>query len=262
MLKKRLIFTLLYDSGFFVLSRNFRLQRVGDINWLKKNYNFEKIAFHIDELVILNVSRKYTDMFEFSKVLSEISENCFVPISAGGGIKTISDADLLLKSGADKIIVNSLFINNIKEVKNLISAYGKQFIVGSIDYKKIDESNYIPVINNGTFELETSLNEYIHNIIKYVGEIYLNSIDRDGTGDGLLIDLFEYLNLDFSIPIIFAGGVGHWEHIYEGLSNKNIDSVATANLFNFVGDGLSNARKKLIINKVSLASWPEINQIK
>lgn len=92
MAKKRLIFTLHYNSGFFCLSRNFRLQKAGDLNWLNKNYNFPKIAFSIDELVVLDVNRENRSPEFFQEVLRELAKEIFVPIAAGGGIRTFQDA--------------------------------------------------------------------------------------------------------------------------------------------------------------------------
>ena len=92
MLKKRVIFSLLYDTGNFMLSRNFRLQRVGDLSWLQRNYNFAHIAFFIDELVVLDVSREQRDKNRFSETLKALTAGCFVPIAAGGGVRSIDEA--------------------------------------------------------------------------------------------------------------------------------------------------------------------------
>ena len=87
MLKKRIIFTLLYQDGSFCLSRNFRLQKVGNLNWIKKNYDFSIIARSIDELIILNVSREKNSISNFCKVVEIFTKECFIPISVGGKIR-------------------------------------------------------------------------------------------------------------------------------------------------------------------------------
>ena len=107
MRKKRLIFTLLYDGEYFVLSRNFRLQKVGDLEWIEKYYNFKEIAFSIDELILLNVSRNRREIIEFCEIVKKIVKNIFVPISVGGGISNIDDVALLFFSGADKVVLNT-----------------------------------------------------------------------------------------------------------------------------------------------------------
>ena len=133
MLKKRIIFTLLFFDGYFVLSRNFRLQKVGNLEWLKKNYNFKNIAMHLDELIILNVRPNEENHMSFCEHIKEISKDCFIPISAGGGVNNLKKAEKILKYGADKIVINSLNYNNPKMVKNLGSTFGKQCLIGSIE---------------------------------------------------------------------------------------------------------------------------------
>ena len=98
MLRKRLIFGLIYADGAFMQSRNFRLQRVGDINWLEKNYGFQKISFSLDELIVVNANRGKKNTNEFSKIVNRLVSNVFIPVAAGGGIKKIEDAELLFKN--------------------------------------------------------------------------------------------------------------------------------------------------------------------
>ena len=106
-LKKRIIFTLLFSKGFFYLSRNFRLQKIGNLEWLKSNYNFDNVSFYIDELIILNVSREPDRTSEFCKVIKDISREIFVPLSVGGGINNLEDVRNLFASGADKVVINT-----------------------------------------------------------------------------------------------------------------------------------------------------------
>ena len=107
MLKKRVIFTLLYCDGSYMLSRNFRLQKVGDLHWLKENYNFSQISFFIDELIVINISRSHNNQKSFLLDLEKLSKDCFLPISAGGGIRSPNTAKDLFNSGADKILLNT-----------------------------------------------------------------------------------------------------------------------------------------------------------
>ena len=103
MLRKRIIFSLIYCDGYFSQSRNFRLQRVGDLIWLNKNYNFRSIASSIDELIVLNASREQKNIKEFSSIINKLVNEVFIPIASGGEIKNIEDAELLLKNGSEKI---------------------------------------------------------------------------------------------------------------------------------------------------------------
>ena len=188
MLRKRIIFTLIYCDGFFMQSRNFRLQKVGNLEWLEKNYQFQKIAFSLDELVILNASRKQKSIEIFSSTLNKLVNSVFIPIAAGGGIKTMDDASFLFRNGADKIVLNSAFSESTTLIKDLVQKYGSQSIVASIDYRKKD-GKYIVFTHDGSRQLDYSLPEYLKFVEDLgVGEIYLNSIDKDGTGFGYDFD--------------------------------------------------------------------------
>lgn len=238
-----------------MLSRNFRLQKVGDFKWLKKHYNFQKIAFSIDELIILNVTRNDRDIKMFAEVVKEVISNVFIPVSVGGGIRSLSDADLLLKSGADKIILNTPLYTDKKLVNQLVKKYGSQFIVGSIDYTTEDNNNVV-CIKNGSEKVEMDFTKYLMHINSLnIGEVYLNSIDRDGTGQGFdLLNLKNILNM-IKYPLIIAGGAGNMHHLEEGLLNTHIDAVATANLFNFLGDSLPKSREHILEKNINIANW-------
>lgn len=257
MLKKRIIFTLLYDSGFFMLSRNFRLQKVGSLDWLQHNYNFAHISFYIDELVILDVSRGARDFDFFCATLKKLTEGCFVPIAAGGGVRTVDQARQLLRSGADKIVINTPLFADQELVKNLAVEFGQQCMVGSVDMLRNKNGSFDILINSGTHIFQGSKTvawEWLGR--QSVGEIYLNSIDQDGTGQGLDFSMLDELPIKSSTPVILAGGVGNKTHMVAGLADPRVDAVATANLFNFVGDGLKRARESIILDGGNLATWP------
>ena len=115
-------------------------------------------------------------------------------------------------------------------------------------------------VDNGSRSARIALSEYIEHIISLgIGEIYLNSMDKDGTGHGYLFDLRDKFDNALTAPIIIAGGAGNWHHLLEGLQHNMVDAVATANLFNFIGKGFPNARKQLLCNGMNLAQWESIN---
>jgi cyclase len=256
LLKKRIIFTLLYDSGWFVLSRNFRLQRVGDLEWLQRHYDFSHISFFIDELIVLDVSRTDRNFGAFRQTLEALTEGCFVPIAAGGGIRSIEEARQLLRSGADKVVINTALFESPGLARDLAKEFGQQCVVGSIDAKATE----------GTYQIYTSCGSRASNTCGFrvlpelidgqIGELYLNSIDRDGTGRGYDLSLLDHLPPELNVPLILAGGVGNANHLEEGFRDPRVDAVATAHLFNFVGNGLARARQSLIANGAQLASWP------
>lgn len=163
----------------------------------------------------------------------------------------MKDAQVLFESGADKIVLNSLLIEDIEMVQALIEKYGKQSIVVSIDYKENDV-----FIRNGSHKIDMSLRQYIDYLETIgVGEIYLNSIAQDGTGFGYDLGTVKEVSKSITVPLIIAGGAGNYEHLHEGLKVNNVDAVATANLFNFIGDGLPKVREKLLVNNFNFAEW-------
>jgi cyclase len=256
MLKKRLIFTLLYSDGHFMLSRNFRLQKVGSLQWLQTNYNFSHISNSIDELIVLDITRGEKKPEEFCAALQLLTEGCFVPIAAGGGVRTIEAARNLLRSGADKVVVNSTLYENNGFVSHLASEFGQQCVVASMDIKSTLDGSYQVWSESGNKSLEGSAAKWIEQVAQdEVGELYLNSMDRDGTGQGYDLRLLDLLPVDMSKPVILAGGVGNATHLAAGLADSRVDAVATAHLFNFVGDGLKQARQLLISSGVELPLW-------
>ena len=255
MLRKRIIFSLIYENGIFNQSRNFRLQKVGNIQWLEKNYKFQEIAFSLDELIVLNASKSEKNMQEFGKTLSALVNDVFIPIAAGGGIRTIEDAQYLFQNGADKLVINTILYQNPDLVKDLAKIYGSQSLVASIDYKIIDNVPKI-FIQNGTEVLNISLKEYLEFIQSLnIGEIYLNSIDRDGTGFGYDFDTIQNIKDIIDVPLIIAGGAGNETHLKSGLELEYVSAVATANLFNFIGNGLPNARKSILKEGLNISKW-------
>ncbi|KJJ85227.1 imidazole glycerol phosphate synthase subunit hisF [Candidatus Omnitrophus magneticus] len=255
MLKKRLIFTLLYDSGNYMLSRNFRLQEAGNLEWLRENYSFDAIAFSIDELVVLNVSRKNADMDEFCAHLIELSKKYFLPVSAGGWIRSVEDGYKILNANADKLVLNTAIIENPNLVSSLSKIFGRQCVVISIDAKKIENDYYI-FIKQGSYNTGLKVQEIIRRAEDLgSGEIYLTSIEKDGTGFGYDLNLLELAGNQTKLPIIASGGVGKYSHFIEGLKYNHIQAVSTANIYNFVVDGLINARRTIEKNGINLASW-------
>jgi cyclase len=260
--KKRIIFTLLYDSGSFMLSRNFRLQRVGNLEWLQRNYNFAHIAFFIDELIVLDVTRGQRDPDSFCETLKALTAGCFVPIAAGGGVRSVGHARQLLRSGADKIVVNSPLFDRLELVNELAQEFGQQCVIASVDMKRHRADGYRIFTESGTRPIEQEPRTALHWLgAQWVGELYLNSIDQDGTGQGYDLALLDQLPATCSVPVIMAGGVGNGAHLALGLADPRVDAVATAHLFNFVGDGLQRARESLVKHGCRLAVWPGLSDL-
>jgi cyclase len=179
-----------------------------------------------------------------------------VPITAGGGVKDVDFARKLLRSGADKILVNSGLFNESSLARELSEEYGQQCVVGSIDLKRSITGEFQVWSEDGGKLNEAPARDLLDRVLKQeVGEIYLNSIDRDGTGQGLDFEILDLLPEGINKPIILAGGAGNSDHLMVGLKHSRIDAVATANLFNFVGDGLKKTRQELVSGGIVLPMW-------
>jgi imidazole glycerol-phosphate synthase subunit HisF len=258
MLKKRLIFTLLIQNGIFQLSRNFSLQSVGDLSWLYQYYKFDSIAYSIDELVLLNVERRNKRVDNFIPNVIALSKRCFMPITAGGGIQNIDDAYQILDAGADKLVLNTALFTQPKLIENLVQTFGSQCIVASIDYKRVEQLTEV-YIDNGMKPTGLTIFDAVTAVENLgVGEIYLTSMDRDGTGQGYELDILSAVVDLCHVPVIASGGVGDFEHFVAGMNIKNVTGVSTANIFNFIGNGLTEARIFIKERGIEVAAWSSI----
>lgn len=253
--KKRLVFTLLYANEKFFMSRNFDLQEVGDINWILENFQFNSLMRSLDELIILDITKSKPDIVKYVEITNKITKYAFMPVSLGGQIKNIKDVEFLFKNGADKVVINSMYFSNQRELTKIISKFGVQSIICSIDYKTINNSKFV-FTNNGQFNTQIDLNNYIKIISKIgYGEILLNSIDNDGLGNGYDFESLKSIYNSTDVPIIASGGADNSEKLYDGLNKNFISAVNTSNLFNFVFDGLKDAREEIISKGVELTKW-------
>lgn len=258
MAKKRVIYTLLYAEGGFMLSRNFRLQRAGDVNWLLKNYNFRNVSAYIDELIIVDVSRQNSDRKLFLEVVRKVIDCCFVPVALGGRIEDFETAARFIASGADKVVLNTIFDTSPEAARKIADVYGSQCIVAGVDVRmnKSAEGGYEALIAHGQRAAAQAPRDRIRGLLDNgAGEILLQSIDRDGTGFGFDLDSLRLMDAALDVPLILFGGCGKGSHMLEALRRPEVDAVATANLFNFIGDGLQKARAELLAHGLDLACW-------
>jgi len=217
----------------------------------------------VDELIILDVGRAERDIDRFSDVLKNVAKGCFAPIAAGGGIRKLSDARQLLRSGADKVVVNSVLFDDPQFGSTLAQEFGQQCVVGAIDFKQDVEETHHVYTHNGSWLRHEPVTKLLEQFPKKcVGELYSNSINQDGTGQGYDLRLLDLIPSQLNLPTILVGGAGHSQHLINGLRDKRVDAVATAHLFNFVGDGLKKARESIRLQGVELANWPPLSELK
>jgi len=256
MVKPRMCFTLLYADDNFHLSRNFSLQEVGDLDWLMTNYEFESIVRSVDELLILNVGKGELDWSRFLKTVREVVKHCFMPVAVGGGIRNADQARLLFENGADKLVLNSAFFTESDLVTGLAKLYGEQSIVASIDFRRNNSGVAEVFIDGGSLNTGLPLAAGVSGAARRgAGEIYLTSIDRDGTGIGYDLAALEIAFKSCDLPIIAAGGADTTDRLAEGIRSGFVSAVSTAHLFNFMCDGLRDSREELIKDGITLSKW-------
>ncbi len=255
---RRLIFTLLYDSGNFMLSRNFRLQKVGTIDWLFNNYDFANVSCGLDELMVLDVSRGARNPEDFAEKVQKIASLCFIPMTVGGGITSFDIAQRYMRSGADKLLVNSAFRNDPVLCRTLANHFGHQCIVAGIDYRMTPQNTRCVMADNGLQEVQIDLSDWVDYLQQNgAGEILFQSMDQDGTSMGLDLSVIDELRQTPEVPCILMGGVGKADHIIAGLRHPTIDAVATANLFNFIGTTFLDVRHSIAAAGMDIARWDD-----
>lgn len=260
MLKKRLIFVLLWADGNFCLSRNFRLQHVGDVDWLLSTYDFGSLASSVDELVIIDVSRGERQSGRFIADVQRAIERFRLPITLGGGVTSLKAARQVFAEGGDKVLVNRLLVEDPATLAQIRSVFGAQSIVASVDVRA--EAGGPTVFTHDGTRKQSLLSDFLGSgPISDVGEILLNHIDQDGTGRGIDAEMLNAIPADVEQQVIVMGGVGKPAHVVQAFSHREIDAVATANLLNFVGIGLSAVRTECIAHGIPLANWLPVSEV-
>ena len=261
MLKKRLIPCLFLMNGLIVRSEKFEFHQVlGNPIHQVERYN----EWAIDELIYIDISRedyydlrrddlKVKDTDNLLGIISEISKKCFVPLTFGGKIRTIEDIRQRIKKGADKVTINTIAIENPKFIGEASKIFGSQCIIVSIDVKKNDKNEYEVYKRFG--EVGTGMHpvEWAKKVEELgAGEIFLNSIDKDGTGTGYDLNLIKMVSDSTSIPIIACGGVGKFQDFVDGIKTGKASAVAAGNIFNFTEISTINAKKLMKKNNIDV----------
>lgn len=231
MLAKRIIPCLDVRNGKVVKGVNFEgIKDVGDPVLYAEEYNKQGA----DELVFYDITASYEGRGVFLDVVRETAKKVFVPLTVGGGIKTVGDIRETLRAGADKVSVNSQAVQNPQLIKDGADIFGSQCICVGIDAKKVGDKKWTVYINGGRVDMKLDLIEWVHTIEKLgAGEICLNSIDADGTKNGFDIDMLDAVCKAVNIPVIASGGAGKIEDFSEVFEKTGATAALAASLFHF-----------------------------
>jgi len=230
MLKKRIIPCLDVKDGRVVKGINFiDLVDAGDPVEQAKFYS----ETGADEICFLDISASLEERDTMLSVLKKTAEEVFIPLTVGGGIKSIKNIKDSLMAGADKVSINSAAIDNPNIIKNASEHFGSQCIVVAIDVKKIGPS-WMVYSHGGTINTNIEALSWLEKTQKLgAGEILLTSMDRDGTKLGFDLELLREANKILDVPLIASGGVGIIEHFYEGAQIGQADALLAASVFHF-----------------------------
>ncbi len=237
MLSKRLIPCLDLKDGRVVKGVNFvHLVDAGDPVETAKLYN----AFGADELVFLDITASYRGNTPMWEIISRASEQVFLPLTVGGGIRTTEDFRRMLSCGADKIAVNSAAIKDPTLITEAALKFGRQCVVLAVDAKRNEQGRWDVYLNGGRVKTDLDAIEWIQKAERLgAGEVLLTSMDRDGTKEGYDLELTRTAAEAVNIPVIASGGAGKMSHFYDVLTEGKADAALAASLFHF---GIINMR--------------------
>jgi len=243
MLKTRIIPTLLWkDLGLVKGVRFDSWRRVGTIMPAVKVYNTRDV----DELVLVDIEATRRRQPPDYALLEEIAAECFVPLTVGGGVDNVDAVRQLLRSGADKVVINTAAYVEPNLVCSAAERFGAQCVVIGIDARR-DESGALECMSHsGTRGTGKEPVEWAKEVERLgAGEILLTSVDRDGTMHGYDLDLVERVARAVNVPVIASGGAGSYEHMYEAVA-RGAAAVAAASIFHFTEQTPREAKRFLM----------------
>lgn len=247
MLTKRIIPCLDIKNGRTVKGVNFvDLRDAGDPVELAARYAEEGA----DELVFLDISATEERRKTLINLVLNVAENVNIPFTVGGGISSIEDVYKLLKSGADKVSINSSAVKNPQLINDLAAKFGSQCIVVAIDAKQIDGKWKVHLVG-GKVPTELDLFDWAKEVEgRGAGEILFTSMDHDGTKNGFANIALAKLSTNLNIPIIASGGAGNNQHFIDTFKKGKADAALAASVFHFKEIEIKELKKKLQLNNI------------
>ena len=242
MLKTRIIPCLDVKDGRVVKGINFvDLKDAGDPVEQAKVYDFQGA----DELCFLDITASSDERNILLDVVNRTAYQCFMPLTVGGGVRSLTDIRNLLLAGADKVGINTSAINNPSIVEEGANKFGSQCIVVAIDAKK-NKDSWTIYTHGGRKETGIDAIEWAQFVAeKGAGELLVTSMDRDGTGKGFDLELLKAITSKVSVPVIASGGVGSLEHLVQGVKEGGANAVLAASIFHFGKFKIKDARKAM-----------------
>jgi cyclase len=248
MLKTRIIPTLLWKDYGLVKGIGFdSWRRIGTVLPSIKVYNTR----HVDELILVDITATSDQKDPDYTSISEFADECFVPLTVGGGIHNLDQIRELLRAGVDKVTINTAAYANIGLIREASSYFGSQCIVGSIDVRKTTMGDYECYSHSGKQPTGKEPGGWAKELeLNGAGEILITSIENDGTMNGYDLDLIKCVTAQVSIPVIASGGAGTYDDFYKVLTVGNAAAVAAASMFHFSENTPAEAKSYLNAKKI------------
>ena len=249
---KRIIPCLDVDKGRVVKGVNFlNIRDAGDPVEIAKRYDTEGA----DEITMLDITASHETRDTTYKTVESIASQVFIPLTVGGGVRKIEDIKKLLRSGADKVSINTSAVENPSFVKEAADKFGSQCIVVAVDAKaKTDKENSWEVVTyGGRNRTGIDVLEWTEQVAEYgAGEILLTSMDRDGTKEGFDNNLVSKVSSGISIPVIASGGVGNLDHLIDGVKIGGAEAVLAASIFHFSEFSIKEAKEAMKASGITI----------
>ena len=244
-LAKRIIPCLDVDKGRVVKGVNFlNIRDAGDPIEIAKRYDDEGA----DEITMLDITASHETRDTTYKTVENIASQVFIPLTVGGGVRKIEDIKKLLRSGADKVSINTAAVENPDFVKEAADKFGSQCIVVAVDAKLKEDSfsSWEVVTYGGRNRTGIDVQEWTKQVADYgAGEILLTSMDRDGTKEGFDNELVFQVSSSIDIPVIASGGVGNLQHLIDGIQIGGAEAVLAASIFHFSEFTIQEAKEAM-----------------
>jgi imidazole glycerol-phosphate synthase subunit HisF len=201
-----------------------------------------------DELCFLDITASHEDRDTIFHIVEATAERCFMPLTVGGGVRTVEDVRKLLEAGADKVSINTAAVNRRAFVREAAEKFGAQCIVVAIDAKQVsgpgEPLKWEIFTHGGRKPTGLDAVEYAREVVELgAGEILLTSMDRDGTKSGFDISLTRAISDVVTVPVIASGGVGNLEHLVEGVREGHASAVLAASIFHFGTHTIGEAKR-------------------
>jgi cyclase len=199
-----------------------------------------------DELCFLDITASHEGRGTLLDIVSRTADVCFMPLTVGGGVRTVEDARALLLAGADKVAINSAAVSRPEIVGDIADRFGSQCAVASIDARSVGPDRWEIFTHGGRKATGIDALEHAIRLAELgAGELLVTSMDRDGTRDGYDLALIRRIADAVSVPVIASGGVGDLRHLVEGVTQGHASAVLAASIFHFGQHSIAEAHRAL-----------------